>query len=111
MSFKLQIVKELQKNDWEIVTVDGNLDWWDDEHWVLKSTKWNYGGNIYIIFILDPMEDNSIYEVKATTKLPVSWNDDGNLIASISMSKRKFNLKLNEFVQKLNQFRKTSVRS
>ena len=47
-----------------------------------------------------------IYELKASTKFPKNWNDDETEIASISMTKRKFEDKLKLFIEGLNKFKK-----
>ena len=47
-----------------------------------------------------------IYEIKASTKFPDNWNDNETEIASISMTKRKFEEKLNSFIEDLTKFKK-----
>ncbi len=65
-----------------------------------------------ICFIVDPQFEGArikrqgIYKVSATTVIPKNWNDNSNEISSICMTKRKFDLKLNELLKDLNKFKK-----
>lgn len=47
-----------------------------------------------------------VYEVKASTKFPKNWNDDEHTIASISMTKRKFEITLEECMNDIIRFKK-----
>ncbi|WP_338395900.1 hypothetical protein [Fulvitalea axinellae] len=47
-----------------------------------------------------------IFEIKASTEFPANWNDDSNRIASINMTKRKFEIKLEEFIKDLEKYKK-----
>jgi hypothetical protein len=109
--YKYQIEKELLNRDWEIVEVGSNEDWWDDEHWKVQL---RFDPNLCFVlcFIVDPQYDQprikgqGIYEILASTKFPDSWNDRENSIGSISMTKRKFDTKLKEFMGNLDDFKK-----
>lgn len=114
IGFKYQIEQELKKQDWEIIQINSTENWWDDEHWKIQQ-KHNPDKYFYLCFIVDPMfegnrkKGQAIYEIKATTKFPENWNIDTYTIASIQMSKGKFDQKLNEFTNKLSQFKNTIV--
>ncbi|UII24229.1 hypothetical protein [Fulvivirga ligni] len=109
--YKYQIEQELIKRNWEIIEIDSNHEWWDDEHWIIQF-KHNSEIKFYLCFVVDPMfegernKGQGIYDIKASTDLLTSWNDSGTLIASISMTKRKFNIKLQEFILELENFKK-----
>ena len=114
--YKYQIEQEIAKQDWEIVEISSNSDWWDDENWKIQF-KYNPGISFYLCFIVDPQfegdrkKGQGIYQVKASSDFPKNWNDDETMIASISMAKRKFKIKLEEFINDLEEFkmRKTTT--
>lgn len=109
--YKYQIEQELLKGNWEIKAIDSNSEWWDDEHWKIEY-KYDASLSFFLCFIVDPMfegqrkKGQGIYEVKASTIFPNNWNDNENEIASISMTKRKFEGKLNLFIEDLMKFQK-----
>ena len=109
--YKYQIEQELDKKNWEIVRIDESREWWDDEHWKVQF-KYDQSIFFYVCFIVDPQfegqrkKGQGIYEIKASTEFPDNWNDDSSKIASISMTKRKFEIKLKEFIEDLEKHKK-----
>lgn len=107
-SYKDQIEKCLNQLNWQIVEIGQDDYWWLDEHW---KVVYKYDQNIifYICFIVDPQfymprkKGQGICEVKASKEIPTNWNDNDNTIASLWMSKRKFNIKLAEFINEISQ--------
>ena len=111
--YKYQIETELNKIDFEITKIGQNEDWWDDEHWRIEY-KYDSNLKFIICFIVDPQfegqrkKGQGIYEIKATKQFPENWNDDKETIASLYMTKRKFNIKLKEFINDIIKFKKKS---
>ncbi|NBB29876.1 hypothetical protein [Cellulophaga sp. BC115SP] len=112
MSYKYQIEQALLSKNWDIVEIGFSEEWWDDENWKIQY-RFNSSICFYLCFIINPMFDGNrkkgqgiIYEIKASTKFPQNWNDDTNTIAAIEMSKRKFDLKLKEFIDILENYKK-----
>ncbi len=109
--YKYQIEQELDKKNWEIVLIDESREWWDDEHWKVQF-KFDQNIFFYLCFIVDPQfegqrkKGQGIYEIKASTEFPKNWNDDSSEFASISMTKRKFEIKLKEFIEYLEKYKK-----
>ena len=109
--YKYQIEQKLLKNKWEIRNIGSNEDWWDDEHWRVNC-KYESKIHFYLCFVVDPMFEGvrksgqGIYEIKASTEFPGNWNDDSNRITSIAMTKRKFDIKLEEFIKDLEKYKK-----
>ena len=109
--YKYQIEHELLNRDWEIIEVGSNGDWWDDEHWKIQL-RFDSNVSFFLCFIVDPHYDQprekgqGIYEVLASTEFPSNWNDNANSIGSISMTKRKFEIKLKEFLELIDNFKK-----
>ena len=110
MSYKLQIEQKLLHNNWNISEIGFSGEWWDDEHWKVHF-KYNSMTCFYLCFIVDPMFEGSrkrgqgIYEIRATTKFPENWNDVTNTIAAIQMPKRKFEIKLQEFINDIENYK------
>lgn len=110
-NYKSQIEKELVKSDWEITLIDTLDEWWIEEFWEIKSVKRGYPLKLVIIFEVDPMSinngDNSylIWNIEAFKELPKDKFNKEQSIASLSMTKRKFNVKLDEFMKGINEAR------
>ena len=109
MSFKIQIKNELLKNSWEIILIDSLNEWWEDEHWQIQWKHFQ-GLKVYIQFLIDPQDISKklILEVRVSEKLITNRLLSGNdiEITSLGMAKRKFNLKLKEFISEIEKFRK-----
>lgn len=109
--FKYQIEQRLILQNWVIVEISSNEYWWDDEHWKIEY-QYDPKLSFYICFIVDPQYEGprkkgqGIYQILATTKFPEDWNDRACKISSIEMSKRKFNVKLEQFMFDLINFKK-----
>lgn len=106
MSYKHQIEQALFQLNLQIVAIDENKAWWDDENW-LVNYKYDSTFCLFICFIVDPLFEGTrkkgqgLYEIKATTKFPSNWNDDTNTIAKIHLAKGRFDIKLKEFISKI----------
>ena len=107
MSFKVQIENELNKKHWNIILIDSLNEWWEDEHWKIQW-KHSKGLEIYIQFLVDPMRSEFIYEVRAIKDLQGAriMQENESEISIISMTKRKFNLKLETFISEIETYRK-----
>lgn len=110
-SYKYQIEQELLNRDWEIAEIGSNEEWWDDEHWKV-NLRFDSNISFFLCFIVDPQfekprtKGQGVIEILASTEFPNNWNDNSNSIGSISMTKRKFNLKLREFIESLESFKR-----
>ncbi len=112
--YKYQIEQELVKKDWEIIEIYSSREWWDDEHWRIKF-KYDYNKSFFLCFIVDPAfegqrkKGQGIYEIKASTKFPLNWDDSSNEITTIIMTKRKFDDKLKKFIGELEEYKKSKT--
>lgn len=110
-NYKQQIEEKLIENNWEIIEIDSSEEWWVDEHWKIKSIKHVARIQIVIVFKVDPLFEGNrkkgqgIGEIDALTIFPKDWIDRTNSIALLSMTKGKFNIKLEEFLKDLNDYR------
>lgn len=104
--FKNRIGKELEVSNWLVNKFEVNGEWWNDENWKI-TLKYNSRISFFICFIVDPQfegirkKGQGIYKVLASKKLPENWNDNNNEISSFCMSKRNFDLKLNYFLEEI----------
>lgn len=109
--------KELVKSEWEITLVDTVDQWWLEEFWEIKSLKRGFPLKLVIIFEVDPMSINSgnnsylIWNIEALKELPKDRFNKEQSVASLSMTKRKFNLKLEEFINGINEARNVAAKS
>ena len=108
--FKYQIEQKLLSVGFEITEIVNGDNWWEEESWNIQSI-YDPKISFYVYFIIDPqsenIRDNSpyIYEVRASLIPLNNWNDDSNMIASITMSKRHFEIKLNNFTEDIQSYR------
>ncbi len=103
--------QKLLANHWEIISINTSEEWWDDEHWTIKSIKHPVNPEIVLVFKVDPQfagvreKGQGIWEIDALTKFPDDWTDKTNSIATLNMTKRKFSIKLEEFITSLQDYR------
>ncbi len=104
--YKYQVQQALQSQGWEITAIDRSEAWWDDEHWKIESVNFPKR-TLLLCFVVDPQfesprkQGQGIVAIKACRQMPINWNDDNNCVASIYMSKRRFEDKLQEFLSDL----------
>ncbi|WP_282628405.1 hypothetical protein [Empedobacter sedimenti] len=104
MSYKKQIEKALLNNNWEIIEIDSNTKWWDDEHWKICQ-KNNPNLHFYLCFIVDPhfegqrKKGQGICEIRAVSIFPKTHLEDTNTFAKLDMTKDNFDEKLEIFIK------------
>ncbi len=112
--YKYQIEQELIKHKWEIVTIGENEEWWDDEHWKV-AFKYDASIYFYLCFVVDPMiggcgvnrkKGQGTYGIKASKEFPEDWPEYVNDIASFYLSSRKFNVRLKEFMVRIEKYKR-----
>jgi hypothetical protein len=111
-SYKDQILDGLIKSGWELVTssVEFN-EWFIDEQWKIKSIKENWGLELYVTFMVDPQwvglrkKGQGVNNIIASLDSPHYFSKARNQVCELWISKRKFNVKLKEFLNGVNSFR------
>jgi hypothetical protein len=92
--FKQQLLDLLRDHGWELVSRDGDTDWWVEEHWLVRSVRENWGAELVLSFLVDPhyngpKKSRAIWMIGATTEMPqdrleaergiaLIWADYGN---------------------------------
>ena len=102
MIYKDIIKKELVKQKWELVMIDHRSVWWEEEHWKIQW-KHSNGLILFLQFFIDPL-DGIVNEIEARSTL----DDYESRVASLHMSRGKFNVKLKIFIEEVENFRKTN---
>ena len=111
-TYKKQIEEHLLKYNWEVSFIHESDQWWIDEYWEIKSIKNNIDLELFIIFEVDPMYEDTrykgqgIWNIEAMSKFPLDRLDKEFSVSSISMIKGKFSIKLINFIRGLNDYRK-----
>ena len=107
------LLKKLADTGWEIVEKSDNTDWWLEEYWKIRSIHQNWGKVIYVLFLVDPQyegtkKSQAVWAIVGSKEIPSNrpMGDEG--IAEIDLSKGKLDLKLNEFVQGIDEYRNNS---
>lgn len=101
MTYKDIIKKELYKKHWELIAIDIRSVWWEDEHWKIQW-KHSNGMLLFIQFFIDPMCNKTVDHIEARLILD---NYDSR-IASLYMSRGKFNVKLKIFIDTIEKYRR-----
>jgi hypothetical protein len=73
--FKQQLLDLLRDHGWELVSRDGDTDWWVEEHWLVRSVRENWGAKLVLSFLVDPhyngpKKSRAIWMIGATTEMP-----------------------------------------
>jgi hypothetical protein len=112
-TYKQRLLNALITDDWELVEInDQSQHWWCDEYWRIRSVQENWGLELLIIFLVDPQWDaprkkgQGIWAISANTNFPEGWGEASREIALLSLTKRKFDSKLYEFVLTLKEYRR-----
>ena len=108
MTYRKQLEKALNQQQWEISSIHESEHWWLDEYWKLES-KYAIPSFIYLCFMVDPhfeggKKSKAINEIKAVSQIPKTWNDDSFTFGKLNMYKGKFDEKLEEFIQQINNY-------
>jgi hypothetical protein len=78
----------------------------------VASSQRAVGKEVLIFFLVDPQCDaprkkgQGIWAIAATEKFPAGWQEAGGGIATLSLSKRKFDEKLKQFIASLSLHRR-----
>lgn len=105
-SYKDQLLTALSNDGWEQLEVLDLNQWWADDCWRMRSVKMAWGMPLYLTFLVDPMWASThtqafadVWAVVATIKPPVNRSPDA--LAWLTMRKRKFQPKLDDFMADL----------
>ncbi len=109
-NFRDQIRAALTRSGWQVVQIDGESDWWADEHWTIRSATQAYGCTLVVSFLVDPQYDgprksSAIWEIPVGTTRLLDRLDDENRIAVLGMQKGHFAEKLDSFILEMNRHR------
>ncbi len=111
--YKKLLLDALREDGWELKTQVTGLNWWAEEHWYIRSTKENWGFELVLSFMVDPqyegdIKSQAIYEVVATPKKIKDGIVPEDSVATMDLRKGNFEIKLSEFIDKLNLNRGTA---
>jgi hypothetical protein len=95
--YKQQLLRLLIEHGWELEErVDGE-EWWLEEAWKIRSTRQRWGYEIYLVFLVDPMDAGDkkrrVWAIAAFESLPVQRPLGGG-IATMDMQKGRFDEKV-----------------
>ena len=108
--YKQLLLNKLYDAGWELATQDTDTDWWLEEIWSIKSVRQNWGYELFILFLVDPLyegnnKSQAVWAVTATTELPPDRITAENGVALMDLVKGKFDQKLSKFAELVNQHR------
>lgn len=116
-TYKQQLLDRLVDDGWEHTESIEIDEWWAEACWRLRSTKQHWGLELFITFLVDPQWDGAhtgekppIWAIVATEQLLDTWRPTEK-VALLSMSKRHFAAKLDEFALTLGAFRNAQFAS
>jgi hypothetical protein len=112
----------LERNGWEVTEVMEGVDWWADEHWRIES-RWNqWGLELIVTFLVDPMWDDvrkkgeGVWAAIVTESIPEgrpTFDLDKVSVAWLRMKggKGSFDPQLDAFVDAINTYRNRTDRA
>src|SRR5262249_6073735 len=111
--YKTQLWRRLEEHGWEVVEVIESDEWWADEFWKVQSRRNQWGYEIVLTFLVDPMwegpgqKSNAVWAVSVTEDLPSDrFTAEQSLPERIlCMVKGRFDKELEAFVACLDAHR------
>lgn len=114
--YKEHLLSLMVNDGWELEhACDDHFEWFIDEQWVMKSVRHNWGLEVFITFMVDPLfegprkKGQGVEQFVATTESPNYVFGQKGLISKCFLRKRNLKEKLNQFVNQLNAFRSRSM--
>ncbi len=108
--YKQLLLNKLTYTGWEIVSRDDHTDWWLEEYWKIRSIRQNWGYELLVLFLVDPVyegnkKSQAVWAIGATKKMPPDRPIGSGCIIQMDLQKGKFDFKLSEFVKGINEHR------
>ena len=110
-SYKTQLQDRLIECGWEQTELVDLDEWWADDCWRIRSIRQCWGLELFLTFLVDPHWEGAhtgekplVWAIVATAELPETRTVQ-DPIATLSMAKRKFSPKMEEFIATLDQYR------
>jgi len=110
-TYKQLLLERLAEDGWEQTESLEIDEWWAEACWRVRSTKQQWGLELFITFLIDPQWDGAhtgekppVWAIVATEQLPETRTPTDE-VALLSMSKRHFETKLEEFARELATYR------
>lgn len=108
--YKQEILNRLAETGWELVSTDDPGDWWLEEFWVVRSTKQNWGTELYLYFLVDPQYDgnnkgSAVWTVEAFSAQLTERPVGNQSISELYLQKGKFKENIGAFLDGINSYR------
>ena len=105
-----QLLDRLSNAGWSIVAKDDDTSWWVDEHWTIRSTSQNYGFELVVNFLVDPMYEGkdkaaNVWLVTATSSKPKDRRQAESAPAGMVLSRGKIPENIVKFIEQLDGIR------
>lgn len=113
---KAQLRRLLADHGWEVVTVEGGEEWWADELWLVQSRRNQWGLEVVLTFLVDPMwglprkKGQGVWAVAASEGRPSDRPAAEQGIATLCLAKGRFDEELQAFVSALDAHRNARER-
>ncbi len=109
-TYKKLLLKKLTESGWELVTRENECEWWLEESWKIKSIRQNWGFELYILFLVDPMyegndKSQAVWAVGAALKIPLNRPVKSECFLAMDLQKGQYDSKLSEFVTGISEYR------
>jgi hypothetical protein len=108
--YKQLLLKALDDDGWELESRDDDTEWWADEHWLIRSTRQNWGLELTLSFLVDPQyegheKEKAVWAIAANSGTPLGRLAAEKAVALMPMTRGKFDERLRAFVHSLNRHR------
>jgi hypothetical protein len=107
--YKELLLAELINSGWELMERNDGVEWWLEESWQIRSVKQQWGFELQVLFLVDPMfegaeKSRGVSTVTAAEKVPEE-RPHGNRVAMLSLRHGRFDENLTTFINALNTYR------
>ena len=110
-AYKEQLLQTLSAGGWALVEIDDFTEWWADEHWKIASRRNEWGLELWLTYLVDPMYDgndksSAVWAVQAAAVKPIARPvNRGDEVSHMVLSKGKYGENMRAFVDDMNDYR------
>ena len=104
--YKKQLLAALVKQGWSLNNIASDDHWWLEEQWSLNSVKDNFGFELFLSFVTDPMwegaeSDAPVAQIVLSKERPRERSFDDMALAILDMNRGFFEEQLSLFIEQM----------
>ena len=104
-NFNSQLLHRLSDAGWKLENIEEGEDWRSLKHWTISSIRQQYGMTLKLDFILDPMDQKSVWKIEVTKDKKNCEEGDQNIIANLYFQKGNLGRNIYNLLSELETYR------